>query len=81
MYSLIVFLDYCNFPLGMEDGSIKDNQITATMHHAETSAAKYSRLNNRDGAGAWCHPTVDKGDETQYLQVFLPPKTKIKMVG
>ena len=54
----------------MENGEIGDDQITATKWHADSSAAKYSRFNTQEGAGAWCHPTVDKGDHTQYLQVL-----------
>ena len=53
----------------MENGEIGDDQITATKWHADTSAAKYSRYNTEQGAGAWCHPTISKDDHTQYLQV------------
>ena len=59
----------CNFPLGMEDGRIKDDQITATAHHVDSSAAHFSRLNGVNGAGAWCHSSIDKDERDQYLQV------------
>ena len=58
-----------NYPLGMEDGRIEDQDITATDHHTESSAAHYSRLNSNKGAGAWCHSSVDRDDSEQYLQV------------
>ena len=60
---------YCNYPLGVESGAIPDEQITATKSHAETAAPKYARLNTKDGAGAWCHPYIDREDDQQYLQV------------
>ena len=63
------FLDVCNFPLGIEDGQIPDENFRASASHAEISSAKYARLNMEEGAGAWCHPTVEAGDETQYLEV------------
>ena len=54
----------------MESGEIPDIQITATNQHTMTAAAHYARLNNQEGAGAWCHPTVPAGDTDEYLQVF-----------
>ena len=48
---------------------LPDEQITATKSHAETAAPKYARLNTKDGAGAWCHPYIDREDDQQYLQV------------
>ena len=60
---------YCNYPLGVESGAIPDEQITATKSHAETAAPKYARLNTKEGAGAWCHPYIDREDDQQYLQV------------
>ena len=59
----------CNYPLGMEDGRIKDDQITATAHHVDSSAAHFGRLNGVNGAGAWCHSSIDKDERDQYLQV------------
>ena len=53
----------------MEDGRILDNQITATAHHVDSSAAHFARLNGVGGAGAWCHSSIDKDERDQYLQV------------
>ena len=53
----------------MEDGRIKDDQITATAHHVDSSAAHFARLNGVNGAGAWCHSSIDKDERDQYLQV------------
>ena len=59
----------CNFPLGIEDGQIPDANFRASASHAAIASAKYARLNTEEGAGAWCHPTVEAGDESQYLEV------------
>ena len=70
----VCLVNQCNYPLGMEDGRIHDNQITATAHHVDSSAAHYARLNGVSGAGAWCHSSIDKDERDQYLQVSLSPK-------
>ena len=69
----------CNGALGVEDGSIGDESLRSSAHHAESSAAKYGRLNSQKGAGAWCHPSVNRGDRQQFFQVrvdllFIPRK-------
>ena len=49
--------------LGMESGSIPDNNITAS---SAVSQAKNGRLNN---AGSWCADTADNNNP--YLQIDL----------
>ena len=47
----------CNSPFGMEDGSIGDNQITASSSLNVSSRASQARLrlrNDNSTAGAWC---------------------------
>ena len=61
----------CNFPLGMEDGRIRDKDITASDFHVDSSAAHFARFNSHKGAGAWCHPSIAKDNENEYLQVFF----------
>lgn len=53
----------------MEDGRIADADISATDHHVSSSAARFARLNNQEGAGAWCHSSIDKNDENEFLEV------------
>jgi len=61
-------------PVGLEDGRIKDNQITASSHwdNHEASGArlnnKYKYVNNKISWGAWC---TDVKDTHQYLSVDL----------
>jgi coagulation factor V (labile factor) len=64
-------------PLGVEDGSIKDAQITASSVYPTTGqlcVPKYARLNNKAGAGAWL-PRFASSDE--YLQVDVGSLTEI----
>lgn len=61
----------CRYPLGMEDGRIKNDDITASSQWHETTGPQFARLNREEGDGAWCpagqlHPSV-----VQYLQVDL----------
>ena len=58
-------------PLGVEDGRIPDANFRASRSHAEISAPFYARLNSKEGAGAWCHPTVASEDRNEYLQVRI----------
>merc|ERR1712130_532622 len=75
--STIAQQDECDFPLGIENGHIPDENFRASASHAEMSSAKFARLNNEDGAGAWCHPTVEAGDQSQYLEIELSGIAKI----
>ena len=54
----------------MENGLITEDLLSASGWHAESSAPKFSRLNNQEGAGAWCHASVDKNTREDYLQVI-----------
>ena len=54
----------CVEPLGMQNGEIKDRQITASSVRAE-EFAKYARLK---GKKYWCAKAKSK---TEYLQVDL----------
>ncbi|XP_033105774.1 uncharacterized protein LOC117108037 [Anneissia japonica] len=59
-------LDECAAPLGMEDGHIDGNRITASSNAGEEFVPSAGRLN---GNGAWCAGT---DDTDQYLQIHLP---------
>ena len=65
------FFVECNQPLGMESGKIKDESISATDSHAASSSPHHARLNSKSGAGAWCHPSIDRTTRNEYLQVNL----------
>ena len=79
MYNLLG----CVSPLGMEDGRIKDSQITASSVLKERSPHPWlARLNrNIPQWGAWC-PDITGGNRTeknydQYIQIDLVNLTKI----
>lgn len=62
----------CNAPVGVEDGRIKDHQITASSYVNNQVASRsrlhsvFSRVNGTPVWGGWC---TDKLDKSQYLQV------------
>ncbi|CAG5108711.1 Oidioi.mRNA.OKI2018_I69.chr1.g3920.t1.cds [Oikopleura dioica] len=71
----------CDFPLGVEDGRIPDRNFKASKSHADSAAAHYARLNNEDGAGAWCHPTISPEDLNEYLQIELLSIARITRIA
>ena len=79
MYNLLG----CVSPLGMEDGRIKDSQITASsVLKDRTTYPWLARLNRNIPAwGAWC-PDITGGNRTeknydQYIEIDLLNLTKI----
>lgn len=70
----VVCLVDCETPVGLEDGRINDNQISASSHWNEHVASN-ARLNNKmhiksNGQvvwGGWC---TDKKNPHQYLEVL-----------
>ncbi|XP_013398006.1 mucin-17 [Lingula anatina] len=71
----------CNTALGMGDGSIRLNQITASSTAAD-SRLEYARYGCCDNAGTpvggWCPATNAK---TEYLQVALDKPMRISAIG
>lgn len=68
----------CDSPLGMESGSIKDSQITAShwLHKSFHYEAKHARLNKSPLSGAWCSEGIKK-HPNQYIQIDLLKNMKI----
>ena len=60
----MLFID-CAERLGMENGYIKDSQITASSYRLPDELPKYARLNNKK---YWCAKEKSK---KEYLQVDL----------
>uniref|UniRef100_A0AAQ5XTU7 Discoidin domain-containing receptor 2 n=1 Tax=Amphiprion ocellaris TaxID=80972 RepID=A0AAQ5XTU7_AMPOC len=76
---LIVFcLSHCRYALGMEDGRIKDDDITASSQWYETTGPQYARS---EGDGAWCPEGQLEPSDSQYLQVDLGRLTFLTIVG
>lgn len=71
----------CVAPLGMEDGTITDEQITASSRVDGNHSAVQARLNFKaDGskAGAWSALTNDRN---QWLQVDLASYTRVTRIA
>uniref|UniRef100_A0A671UNF7 Discoidin domain-containing receptor 2 n=1 Tax=Sparus aurata TaxID=8175 RepID=A0A671UNF7_SPAAU len=79
--SVCMFSAHCRYALGMEDGRIKDDDITASSHWYETTGPQYARLNREEGDGAWCPEGQLEPSDSQYLQVDLGRLTFLTVVG
>uniref|UniRef100_A0A8C9YJV8 receptor protein-tyrosine kinase n=1 Tax=Sander lucioperca TaxID=283035 RepID=A0A8C9YJV8_SANLU len=72
---------HCRYALGMEDGRIKDDDITASSQWYETTGPQYARLNREEGDGAWCPEGQLEPSDSQYLQVDLGRLIFLTVVG
>uniref|UniRef100_A0A673AZB5 receptor protein-tyrosine kinase n=1 Tax=Sphaeramia orbicularis TaxID=375764 RepID=A0A673AZB5_9TELE len=72
---------HCRYALGMEDGRIRDQDITASSHWYQTTGPQYARFNREDGDGAWCPEGQLEPTDSQYLQVDLGRLTFMTVVG
>lgn len=72
---------HCRYALGMEDGRIKDADITASSQWYETTGPQYARLNREEGDGAWCPEEQQDSSDLQFLQVNLGKLTFLTVVG
>ncbi|XP_061881324.1 discoidin domain-containing receptor 2-like isoform X1 [Entelurus aequoreus] len=72
---------HCRYALGMEDGRIKDDDITASSQWHETTGPQYARLNREDGDGAWCPEGQLEATDSQFLQVDLRRLTFLTVVA
>ncbi|XP_061117287.1 LOW QUALITY PROTEIN: discoidin domain-containing receptor 2 [Conger conger] len=72
---------HCRYPLGMEDGRITDDDITASSQWYETTGPQYARLNREEGDGAWCPAGLLQPSDVQFLQLDLRQLTFITVVG
>ncbi|XP_076127216.1 discoidin domain-containing receptor 2 [Alosa pseudoharengus] len=72
---------HCRYPLGMEDGRIKDDDITASSQWYDTTGPRYARLNREEGDGAWCPAGPLEPTDVQYLQLDLRQLTFLTVVG
>ncbi|KAL2091825.1 hypothetical protein ACEWY4_011623 [Coilia grayii] len=65
----------------MEDGRIKDDDITASSQWYDTTGPQYARLNREEGDGAWCPAGPLEPTDVQYLQLDLRQLTFLTVVG
>ncbi|XP_041081721.1 epithelial discoidin domain-containing receptor 1-like isoform X2 [Polyodon spathula] len=61
----------CRYALGMEDGTIRDEDIVATSSWSDSTAAKHGRLSLGNGDGAWCPSGPVYPNNAEFLQVDL----------
>ena len=82
IFWFVLFSLDCLFPLGMEDGRIKDTQIMAPSSLNDTALPKYGRLNEKGGFGGWCSKRINRTGPffTQYLQVNLNIMVRIRAI-
>lgn len=71
----------CRYALGLEDGRIRDEAITASSQWYDTTGPQYARLNRDEGDGAWCPQGHLEASDTQYLQVDLGRLVFLTVVG
>ncbi|XP_069039259.1 discoidin domain-containing receptor 2 isoform X2 [Lepisosteus oculatus] len=72
---------HCRYPLGMQDGRIKDDDITASSHWYESTGPQYARLEREEGDGAWCPAGLLQPTDVQYLQIDLRQLVFLTVVG
>ncbi|XP_078374524.1 uncharacterized protein LOC144658076 [Oculina patagonica] len=74
----LAFTASCTTALGMENGEIKDEQISASSQSSNHARPSLARLNQRKGLGGWC---AGKRDENPYLQIDLQRPDTITKVA
>ncbi|GCB80295.1 hypothetical protein scyTo_0016151 [Scyliorhinus torazame] len=71
----------CRYALGMQDGTILDEDITASSEWYGSTAARYGRLEREWGDGAWCPVDMLYPDSVEYLQIDLHALHFITLLG
>ncbi|XP_078476130.1 discoidin domain-containing receptor 2-like [Lampetra planeri] len=74
-------LSSCRYPLGVQDGLIPDDDITASSQWYSSTAAKYGRLEGHGGDGAWCPAGPLLPGSAEFLQVTLPAAHVVALVA
>lgn len=64
--------DHCGRPLGLEDGRISAEQLTASSSHEPSSVgANAGRLNVDVAGGAWCPRALIDSEAAEFIEVDL----------
>ncbi|KAK1155846.1 discoidin domain-containing receptor 2-like isoform X1 [Acipenser oxyrinchus oxyrinchus] len=71
----------CRYALGMQDGSIADDDLTASSQWYESTGPKYARLGRDEADGAWCPAGPLHPSDEQFLQVDLRSLCFVTLVG
>ncbi|XP_071622587.1 discoidin domain-containing receptor 2-like isoform X1 [Heliangelus exortis] len=71
----------CRYPLGMHEGTIRDEDITASSQWYESTGPQYARLQREEGDGAWCPAGLLQPKDVQFLQIDLHKLFFITLIG
>uniref|UniRef100_UPI00358EDD9B discoidin domain-containing receptor 2-like isoform X1 n=1 Tax=Myxine glutinosa TaxID=7769 RepID=UPI00358EDD9B len=77
----LITLGTCRYALGVQDGRVTDNQLSASSQWYGTTAAKYGRLEGEEGDGAWCPKGPVQQTPSEFLQVRLGGLYMITLAG
>jgi hypothetical protein len=70
--------DRCDMPLGVEEGEVADQLMSASSHSVHSCSPQFGRLNGYRSAGAWC---AKRNDGNQWLQVDFGAMTRVTRVA
>ncbi|NXJ88421.1 DDR2 protein, partial [Corythaixoides concolor] len=71
----------CRYPLGMHEGTIRDEDITASSQWYDSTGPQYARLQREEGDGAWCPAGLLQPKDVQFLQIDLHKLFFITLIG
>ncbi|KAM9117180.1 discoidin domain-containing receptor 2-like isoform 2-T2 [Pangshura tecta] len=71
----------CRYPLGMHEGTIRDEDITASSQWYDSTGPQYARLQREEGDGAWCPAGLLQPEDVQFLQINLHKLFFITLIG
>ncbi|NXW92216.1 DDR2 protein, partial [Alopecoenas beccarii] len=78
---LFPFSAICRYPLGMHEGTIRDEDITASSQWYDSTGPQYARLQREEGDGAWCPAGLLQPEDVQFLQIDLHKLFFITLIG
>ena len=68
----------CSFPLGVADGTVKDNMMRASSSFSSaTVGAENGRVGSERGGGAWCPASLVEQESKEWLEVELAKAARV----
>uniref|UniRef100_A0A8C0GC10 Discoidin domain-containing receptor 2 n=1 Tax=Chelonoidis abingdonii TaxID=106734 RepID=A0A8C0GC10_CHEAB len=74
---LLTRVAICRYPLGMHEGTIRDEDITASSQWYDSTGPQY----REEGDGAWCPAGLLQPEDVQFLQIDLHKLFFITLIG
>nr|XP_005282387.3 discoidin domain-containing receptor 2-like isoform X1 [Chrysemys picta bellii] len=65
----------------MHEGTIRDEDITASSQWYDSTGPQYARLQREEGDGAWCPAGLLQPEDVQFLQIDLHKFFFITLIG